>query len=352
MGRPIHPVEADTSKTIGKLSEMRTALIVILCAVALTFAVDQPAMTTQAQDLFVALGIDDFVSLATDETNPPAVSTSSTQCPIVNWNDEDLEKACRLDRNATWQAWARLHFPRETTNCRQGRTCWAGLYCERDAPPSNPCAYSTTELCMRAGNRTDARCKAIYTVQCPCEGGKDALQAALEKYTQAFGQEWRSQHPEGSDEQFKEACETSQYMSIMAKQEMLACVKKKCGARYSADDWDDDGGGCGGDDDDDEGGAKWDASALTAAPSTAATQGGPCKNWCATHKKAWTSKCKWKKCAGCSACSTDKHADMALDDAATGKASSRHAWAPKDTPTPTESPQVLTAASVSGMCEF
>merc|ERR1712224_576026 len=105
--------------------------------------------------------------------------------------------------------------------------------------------------------------------------------------------------------------------------------KKKCG-----DDWEDDDDG--GDDDDDEGRAKWDASALTispseltAAPSTAATQGGPCKNWCATHKKAWTSKCKWKKCTGCSACSTDKHADMALDDAATGKASSRHAWAPK-----------------------
>merc|ERR1711871_1328246 len=69
-------------------------------------------------------------------------------------------------------------------------------------------------------------------------------------------------------------------MSIMAKEEMLACVEEKCGARYSADDWDD------GDDDDE------------------ATQGGPCKNWCATHKKAWRSKCKWKKCSGCSACLT------------------------------------------------
>jgi len=43
--------------------------------------------------------------------------------------------------------------------------------------------------------------------------------------------------------------------------------------------------------------------------------------------------------------------DVDLSDELAGKASSRHAWAPA-TPTPTESPQVHTESSISGMCEF
>jgi len=44
--------------------------------------------------------------------------------------------------------------------------------------------------------------------------------------------------------------------------------------------------------------------------------------------------------------------DVELDDAVSGKAAARHGWADDATPTPTESPQVHTASSISGMCEF
>merc|ERR1719473_1115417 len=45
-------------------------------------------------------------------------------------------------------------------------------------------------------------------------------------------------------------------------------------------------------------------------------------------------------------------AEVELEDALAGKAAARHGWADDATPTPTESPQVHAASSISGMCEF
>lgn len=155
---------------------------------------------------------------------------TSTQCSF-NWKRAFWDGHDRRTGNEDWMAWAQLHFPRETTDCPQGSTCWAGLYCERGAAPSNPCAYSTTELCMLAGNRNDTGCKVVHMVQCPCESDQGlgaTLTASMRQYNLAYGQEWRAQHPEGSDGQFKEACEESQSVSLTAKQLMLACVRRKC----------------------------------------------------------------------------------------------------------------------------
>jgi len=44
--------------------------------------------------------------------------------------------------------------------------------------------------------------------------------------------------------------------------------------------------------------------------------------------------------------------DLADELNVDGKTSTRHGWADDQTPTPTESPQVHTASSISGMCEF
>jgi len=52
-------------------------------------------------------------------------------------------------------------------------------------------------------------------------------------------------------------------------------------------------------------------------------------------------------------CSTAlRLAEVELEDALAGKAAARHGWADDATPTPTESPQVHAASSISGMCEF
>ena len=88
---------------------------------------------------------------------------------------------------------------------------------------------------MRAGDRTDTRCKAVHMVQCPChstQGLSATLTAAMENYMQAFGQEWRAQHPQGPDWQFQEACDASQYMSTVAKTVMYQCMQRHCAASH------------------------------------------------------------------------------------------------------------------------
>merc|ERR1712062_207863 len=42
----------------------------------------------------------------------------------------------------------------------------------------------------------------------------------------------------------------------------------------------------------------------TLATTTTSTSAGLCKSWCANKPVSWEKKCKWKKCAGCSPCST------------------------------------------------
>lgn len=221
---------------------MHEAFVVALLSVALTHAADQTATTVQVQEAtnedvaaapLDALNIDDL--LAEDETGLAAASMTSTQCPAFTWGESEFAKYHNLEANATWLAWAQHHFPRETTNCPQGRTCWAGLYCERGVAPTTYCNYSATELCMRAGDRTDTRCKAVHMVQCPChstQGLSATLTAAMENYMQAFGQEWRAQHPQGPDWQFQEACDASQYMSTVAKTVMYQCMQRHCAASH------------------------------------------------------------------------------------------------------------------------
>merc|ERR1712213_270159 len=41
----------------------------------------------------------------------------------------------------------------------------------------------------------------------------------------------------------------------------------------------------------------------TLTTTTSSQTTGQCKAWCASNSKSWEKKCRWPKCAGCSACS-------------------------------------------------